>query len=115
MEKNKLLIILGKLVFTFILSATVTTGSFGCNPLPAEVIIDIERTDLERAEEEFIKEPVKEEIKQEPSQEEQKEVPTISLDYAEQELEYFFETALGSEYEHQILKYINGQKILESK
>ena len=69
MEKNKLLIILGKLIFTFILSATVTAGSLGCSTLSSEEKIAVEE-----------------------------EAPTISLDYTEQELKYFFETALGSEF-----------------
>ena len=93
MKKNKLSIIFAILICTCIFSVSAIADRCGYGAAP------IEKIDIEETEEEFAQQPEKEVEKQKPAQEEQKEAPTIEpAVYAEQEIEYFFETALGTEF-----------------
>jgi len=74
--KNKRALII---IFIFIFSASIIAGLPGCNPLPVKNTTSIVKA------------------------EEQEETPGIDLEektpaYSDEEIEFFFETALGSEY-----------------
>ena len=94
MKKNKLSIIFAILICICIFSVAAIADRCSYEALPTEEV------DIEEAEEEYVQQPEKEVEEQESAQEEeQKETPAIeSAVYDEQEIEYFFETALGTEF-----------------